>query len=190
MTDEFLIGQLLNVGKELNPAWPFAACIVSADGTPLVTAANATHISPLFTAEGLAIHMLASEYSIKPGADLTLYTTAEPEALGMAALYWSIVCNNIPLNGIVYGATREDCWGFCGQKDIALGCTDMLERFHNIPEIDVTGPMLRERCKKVFTTARQEAAETGEPPLSLDMEDFYIIGDWMPDEDDNELSED
>ena len=185
MTDEFLIGQLLNVGRELNPAWPFAACIVNADGAPLVTASNALHISPLFTAEGLAIHMLSLEYKVPANADLTLYTTMEPEPLGMTAIYWGIIYSGVPITNIVFGATREDGWG-CWQKDIAMSCTEILERFHNIPEIDVTGPMLRERCKKTFMTARQEAAESGDMPLSLDIEDFYIIGDWMPDEDDSE----
>ena len=121
----------------------------------LVIAANAMHISPLFSAEGLALHMLASHYRCRPEQKLTLVTTAEPECGAMSAMFWGQT-SGINIARIAYGASRErlnKIW----ECDFSSSAQDMIDRLPRkaatIPEL--SGSILEDDCLEAFTMKMQ-----------------------------------
>ena len=177
---EELMGELIELGISANPVSPFACCVIDPCGQILVTAANAMHISPLYSAEGLALHMLAGNYHCQPEQQLTLVTNAEPEYGAMAAIIWARCCSNISISKIIYGASTQklselwDC-GFC------LSGAKMLESIPEGLRPETVGPVIEDDCVESFAEGKALKDEKETPVLSLDLDDFWMAGDWLLD---------
>lgn len=181
---EELMGELIELGITANPVCPFACCIIDPCGQILVTAANAMHISPLYSAEGLAIHMLAGNYHCKPEQELTLVTNAEPETGAISAMIWAKCCG-INISRIIYGASRaglKQIW----ECDFSPSSEEILA---GVPEADrpeLSGPIIEDDCLESFKEGKDLKDEGSTPVLSLDLEDYWMAGDWLLDLDDPE----
>ena len=173
---EFIIRELLEMGVDVTPGYPFAACFVDAADRVVVTACSACHISPIYTAEALAVHMLCTRYSARDGQALTLFTTALPEPVGLGAIHWANVMG-YNINQVVYGASREtisQIWG--GDKEVA--CSELIGQLKS-SGIEITGPVIEDECRNVFEMGKG-LIDGGEcPVLSLELEDFWMAGDWL-----------
>ncbi|MGI9274295.1 MAG: hypothetical protein ACR2PT_05475 [Endozoicomonas sp.] len=179
---EELISELIDLGISSNPVCPFTCCILDSSGQILVTAANAMHISPLFSAEGLALHMLAGHYRCRLEQELTLVTTAEPECGAISAMSWGQF-SGINVARIVYGASREKLdklW----ECDFSPGAREMVDRLPDkiVKKPELSGPVLEDDCMEAFDEGKKlyDAAEM--PVLSMDLEDYWMAGDWLLEE--------
>ena len=176
---EELISELIELGISSNPVCPFTCCILDASGQVLVTAANAMHISPLFSAEGLAIHMLAGHYRCRPEQQLTLVTTAEPECGAMSAMFWGQT-SGINISRIVFGVSREQL-NTLWKCDFSPGAQEMIDRLPEktatIPQL--SGPTLEDDCMEAFEEGKKLYDESEIPVLSMDLEDYWMAGDWL-----------
>ena len=182
---EELMGELIELGITANPVTPFACCIIDPCGQILVTAANAMHISPLFSAEGLALHMLAGNYHCKPEQKLTLVTNAEPDSGAMTAIVWAR-CNGITISRIIFGASRaglKQIW----ECDFSLSAEQMLETVAQEHRPELTGQVIEEDCLKSFREGKKLKEEGDTPVMSLDLDDYWMAGDWLLDLDDPKL---
>ena len=184
-----LMAELLELGLTASPVRPFTACIMDASGQILVTSCNAMHISPLYSAENLALHILASEYDCRPDFPLTLVSTAEPDDGSLMAWYWAR-SRGIQLTELVYGATREDIQGIWSDDP----CRPLQTALEQFPapfrdSLTVHAPVLREECREAFAGGA-ELALSGEAPVnSLDLAQYWMTGDWLMDEWDELLEE-
>ncbi|MCL6268935.1 hypothetical protein M3P05_03080 [Sansalvadorimonas sp. 2012CJ34-2] len=174
-----LILEMVELGQEVNPACPFVSCITDEWGQLLVTAVSSKHISPLYTSEQLALHLLARNYSCKPNQPLTLYSTAEITPAGVEALIHMNLYAGIQITRHVYGASREDVsrlWSPCS----SITCTDMYEAFRGErPVIEFIGGVEKDACDAMFEEAGILFRDGTGPVLSSDLEEFCSIEDWM-----------
>ncbi|WP_448217195.1 hypothetical protein [Endozoicomonas sp. 2B-B] len=176
---EEMMGELIELGINANPVAPFSCCILDPCGQILVTAAYARHISPLFSAEGLALHALAQNYHVRRDQELILLTNTEPDCAAMSTILW---CNmhDINIARIAYGASRislKELW------DCSFGfeAVEILDRAgkDNKYRPELIGPILEDDCLEAFKDARALSDQGDRPVLSLDLHDFWIPGDWM-----------
>ena len=184
-----LMGELLELGMNANPTCPFTACIIDSSGQILVTTCNAIHISPLYTAESLALHILTSEYHCTPEQPLTLVSTAEPDTSSLTALYrarWL----GINITGLVYGAPREDIikiWPDNPDQSLKAALDRFPASFRE--SLTIHPPVLREECSDAFGEGN-ELKKSGEAPVkSLDLDQYWMTGDWLVDDWDDLLAE-
>ena len=184
-----LMGELLELGMNANPTCPFTACILDASGQILITTCNAVHISPLYTAESLALHILTSEYHCTPDQPLTLVSTAELDTSSLMVLYrarWL----GANITELVYGATRDDItniWPDNPDQKIS----DVLARFpaEFRDSLTIHPPVLREECSDAFNEGH-ELRKSGEAPVkSLDLDQYWMTGDWLVDDWEDLLAE-
>ncbi len=172
---EFIIRELLEMGVDVTPGLPFAACFVDAADRVVVTACNACHISPLYPAEALAVHMLCTRYSAADGQALTLFSNAIPEPVGLGAIYWARM-KGYNINQIVYGASRKVISDIWNDKDVP--CSELIAHL-KASGVEIVGPVIEDECRNVFE-AGKGLIEGGEcPVLSLELEDFWMAGDWL-----------
>ncbi len=139
---------------------------------------DAAHISPVFHAETLAIHQLATQYpEFKDSKKaLTLYTTGECEPMGQSALFWANILG-FAITRVVYGtsiSTISRLWGWGEQ----MSSREFNKTFsHSMISID--GPLLEEECTALFEQARQHQQKLGlkrpGETLSNKLEDFWDI---------------
>lgn len=184
-----LMGELLELGIDANPAFPFTACILDSSGQILVTACNACHISPLYTAEGLALHLLASEFDCHRKQSLTLITTSEPDDLSLMAIYRAR-CLGIHIDEIIYGAARADLkkiW----PEDPSQGLDENLIRypddFRN--SLTIHGRILSDECGEAFEEGKAMFDRGDDPVRSMDIDQYWMTGDWLIDDWEEALEE-
>ena len=176
-----LMGELLELGANANPALPFTACILDKSGQILVTACNACHISPVFTAEGLALHSLFSEFECQQ-QPLTLITTAEPDDLSLMAIYWARH-HGVNISHIVYGVSRSKLrtlW----PDDPSTGLDSSLQRFPASfkESLSIEGSVLEDEALDAFEEGKA-MSDRGEAPLkSRDIDEYWMTGDWLLDD--------
>lgn len=174
---EELMSELIELGIIANPVSPFACCIVDPCGQILVTATNAMHISPLFSAEGLAVHMLAGNYHCKPEQKLTLVTNAEPESGALSAVLWA-KCSGINISRIIYGASRhglKEVWS-C---DFSFSAEEVLARIPKEHRPEMIGSIIEKDCIDSFKEGKALHDDGGYPVLSLDLDEYWMAGDWL-----------
>ena len=177
-----LMGELLELGANANPAFPFTACILDTSGQILVTACNACHISPLYSAEGLALHSLASEFDCRQNQPLILLTTAEPDDLSLMAIYWARH-QNINISEIIYAVPRSKLKSLWPDEP-SSGLDESLKRF---PEsfrnsLKIEGNVLAEECFDAFEEGKSMLDQGALPLRSLDIDQYWMTGDWLLDD--------
>ena len=177
-----LMGELLELGVTANPVHPYTACIVDSTGQALVTACNAVHISPLFNAESLAIHILSQEFRCKPDQPLTLISTAEIDHSSLFAVYlawWQ----DIHITQLISGCSRTDLdtiWpDFTGQPLV-----DALELYPSVfkESLTIQSNVLQEDCREVFADGYALEQEGKTPVLSKQLDQYWTAGDWLMDD--------
>ncbi|WP_263079444.1 hypothetical protein [Endozoicomonas sp. Mp262] len=177
-----IMGELIEMGINTNPVLPFTACILDPCKQILVTSCNAMHISPLYSAEGLALHMLAGNFHSDDNQHLTLITTCEPDNGSLLAIYWASL-QGIRISEIVYGATRDDIkasW----PDDPGLPFSDYLGHFPAAfrNSLKLTGPILQPECREIFQEGHDMEKQGSYPVLSMDIDQFWMPGDWLMDD--------
>ena len=180
---EELMGELVELGINANPVAPFVTTIIDPCGQILLTACNAMHISPVFSSEGLAIHLLAQNFHYKPDHALTMITTAEPESGAMSNILWGH-CYGLNIEKIVYGCARKglnEIWG-CSNGFSASEVIDRLDSKNGKPQL--IGPVIEAECLQAFEDGKQMLDQKTRPVLSSKLDDFWLPGDWMLDMDD------
>lgn len=177
-----LMGELIELGVNANPAWPFTACVVDASGQILITTCNANHISPLYTAEGLALHLLASEFDCQLRHPLTMITTAEPDDLSLMALYWARH-RGINITELVYGATRKDIRAIW-EDDPSQGLDKGLQKFPFTftESLTLSGCVLQSECREAFEEGQALFRNDDDPVRSMDIDQYWMAGDWLVDD--------
>ena len=178
---EFM-GELLELGMNANPTCPFTACIIDGSGQILVTACNATHISPLYSAESLALHIIASEFDCSTDHPLTLVATAEMDESSLAALFRA-KRRGINITELVYGASREDLkkiWKDDPSRSLSIALESYPKPFRD--SLTIHPPVLREECVDAFSEGA-ELKRSGEAPVkSLDLDQYWMTEDWLLDD--------
>ena len=177
-----LMGELLELGMTANPASPYAACIIDGSGQILVTTCNAVHISPLYTAEALALHIIASEFDCQSNQPLTLVSTAEIDDASLQALYRAR-SRGINVTELVSGASRADIKGVweCDSNRPALEVLKQFpETFRN--SITLHDPVLQDDCREAFTEGKEIMKDGQAPVRSLDIDQYWMAGDWLLDD--------
>ncbi len=132
-----------------NPV-PYAAEIFDTrSGVSLMRASNAVgpEHDPSAHGEVWTIRLACKKLGTSSLQGYTLYTTCEPCPMCMACCLWS------RLDRVVYGATVGDAARF---GDQILISSREVER-HSSIRCEVTGPVEREHCLKLFTNPTMQA---------------------------------
>ncbi len=178
-----LMSELVELGINANPVAPFTTCIIDSSGQILVTACNASHISPLYTAEGLALHSLFSHFSCRNNQSLTMLSTAEMDNASLLSLF-SARCQGINITEIIYGASREQIKSVWCNEDPNLPMKDYLKNFPEAfrKSLNIQEPVLPEECVDAFSEAK-EMWKTGNYSVkSKDIDQYWMTGDWLMDD--------
>jgi len=170
----------IDFAKEKNPIWPFSALILDVKGKIICQTSDCAHISPLFHAEALAVHVLIQNKTkiSKPLGDLILVTTAEPDVLAQSALHWANVAHDLSVTHVYSGATLDTIqrlWPF----GIDIPAKEIVERSFN-SNIALTDRIMEQECNDLFLEAKksQEQVDKNHPAmgvLSTNISDFYQI---------------
>ncbi len=184
-----LMGELLEIGVNANPAFPFTTCILDSSGQILVTACNACHISPLYTAEGLAMHLLSSEFDCHQKQSLTLITISEPDDLSLMAIFWAR-CRGIHINEIIYGVSRADLkkiW----TEDPSQSLDENLKRYPDDfrKSLAIHGQILAKECCEAFEEGKAMFDRGDDPVRSMDIDQYWMTGDWLIDDWEEEIGQ-
>lgn len=177
-----LMGELLELGVNANPASPYTACILDASGQILITACNACHISPLYSAEGLALHLLASEFDCQQKQPLIMITTVEPDDLSLMAIYRAH-CQGTHIDEITYGASRavlKKLW----PSDPSQGLAESLKHFPDefSTGLNIHGQVLADECLEAFKEGKDMFDRGDDPVRSMDIDQYWMAGDWLIDD--------
>ncbi|OED50077.1 hypothetical protein ACH42_01475 [Endozoicomonas sp. (ex Bugula neritina AB1)] len=177
-----LMGELLELGMTANPASPYAACLIDGSGQILVTTCNAVHISPLYTAEALAIHIIASEFDCHSDQPLTLVATAEIDESSLQALYRARR-RGINVSELVSGASRADIKSIW-TSDTNRPAQETLKQFPVAFRNSITlhDPVLQDDCREAFTEGRAVLDDGQVPIKSLNIDEYWMLGDWQLDD--------
>ena len=191
MTDfNELMGELLELGVTAIPDMPYTASVLDRSGQILVTACNAVHISPLYTAESLAMHVLANEFDCRPDQPLTLIATAELDESSLQAIYRARH-HGIYITELVSGASREDIqaiWSCDPNRPLQEALKQFPDEFRN--SLILHDPVLQTDCRQAFIDGHQLWADKLAPVKSWNLEQYWMTGDWLQDEwDELELGE-
>jgi len=170
--------QLCDFSKKTNPIWPFAAMILDENGNELIRSTDCAHISPLYHAESLAIHILSKKLNVKNKSNLTMITTAEPDVLSMSAIYWAGIVQEIKITRVYYAVSLElisNLWPF----GINIKSNEMIDRALNA-STELIGPIFTDDVFEMFQSAKnQQLALNKDHPamgtLSSNVDDFYQL---------------
>lgn len=169
------MNKTIRFAKETNPIWPFAALLVDDAGNPLCIATDCAHISPLYHAESLVIHAWIGAAVLKTHENLTLFSTAEPDALSASAIYWAKVTHDIDITHVCYGsslATIGKLWPF----GIDISAQEIANRSRQ-NHIRFSPTICEKECDKLFSEAKEK--QQGKHPalgrLSNEVKDFYHV---------------
>lgn len=150
MDTELEHGDFMRQALELasqNLKRPFACVIVDrVNGEVVATGLNKNHKNPVMHAEIVAITQLVKDHgSDARWSDYTLYTTAEPNAMNMAAILWT----GIP--HVVYGTSLETL-SKLGYRNIDIPAREVVARARNLA-CELTGGVLEKACDGLFAAA-------------------------------------
>lgn len=126
---------------------PFAAIIVDTlQGEVVARGLNRSYRNPTAHGEMVAIQELCDRL----GSDIswgqyTLYTTAEPNPMNMAAILWA----GIPR--VVYGTNQETLRAL-GYRQIDISAAEMVRRAVNL-SCELIGGVLENECNELFRAA-------------------------------------
>ena len=126
-----------------NPDAPFGCVISDSGGETVAEAVNDADRSPVLHGETAAIISLFEE---DPGADtsgLTLYATAEPCPMCMAAVLWA------GIGRVVYG-TSIPTLKRLGWRQLDLRAAEVVERAAGWPPVELVGGVLEAECDRLF----------------------------------------
>jgi tRNA(Arg) A34 adenosine deaminase TadA len=122
---------------------PFAAMVVSADGTVIAEAMNASSSDRTAHAEMNALRQASSRYSPAELAGATLYSNAEPCAMCAGGTYWSGV------GRVVYAMSEASLLALTGSDPenptLSLPCREVFARGQRPTE--VIGPMREDEAR-------------------------------------------
>lgn len=146
-------------------------------GDILCQAVDCAHISPLFHAEALAIHVLSMEKGQRKFGKLKLYSTAEPDVLSQSVIHWANVVHDLAIKQIYFGstlATIQNIWPF----GIDISAQEVVERAN--ANIKLLGPLCETETDQLFLDAKiyQKNLDKKHPAqgvLSKNMSDFYKL---------------
>ena len=165
----------IHYAKNHNPVWPYATFIVNASGEVLIRACNATHISPTFHGEIVAINALTKEYRGQQLGDLTLYTTGECCTMCQSAIHWSNIMD-VNIKTVVYGGSisfMQTLW----DHEINIHSREVVDK-STMTSVKIIGPVLQQECQQLFIQAKanQENIDKYKPTwenMSWEITTFY-----------------
>lgn len=165
----------ISFAQKTNPIWPFASMIVDEEGHPLCVATDCAHISPLFHAETLAIHVLISAGLERNNGKLSLFSTAEPDSLSQSAICWAKVTHELDIAHIYYGsslATIKNLWKF----GIDIPAKEIVKR-SKMSQITFSNAICEKECDSLFFEAkeRQQGNHPARGILSAEVQNFYSL---------------
>jgi tRNA(Arg) A34 adenosine deaminase TadA len=124
---------------------PFAALIVTADGSTLAEATNNTRAEdgdPTQHAELLAVALASRGAGSGRLARATLYASAEPCCMCAGAIHWAGIAR------VVYGLSERRLLEIAGEHPqnppLSLACREVLA--HSGREVEVLGPLLEDEA--------------------------------------------
>ena len=169
---------LIGYAKTTNPVWPFASMLLDEQGEALVTATDCAHISPLYHAESLAIHMLITQLKPINAGSITLISTAEPDPLSQSSIHWANIIHEVNISRVFFGTSLETiqaAWPF----GIDIKAREVAQRSLK-SAVTVTGSLLENECNQLFQQAQKRQSEInhkhpGMITLSNNIEDFYHL---------------
>jgi len=108
---------------------------------------------------------------------LTLYATAEPDAMSQSAIHWANIAHDLFINKIIYGSslkTIQQIWPF----GIDIPAQEIIERSNS--QIELIGSVNEDECDNLFKTAKihQSKLKNKHPArdmLSHNIKDFYQL---------------
>lgn len=120
---------------------PFGA-LLSVDGSVVLTAENTvnTEQDPTAHAETNLIRQAVLQLRPEQLSRSTLYTSCEPCAMCVGAIYWAGV------RGVVYALSSEELVGLAG-ADFLIPCRELFSRASR--KVEVAGPLLTEEAMRV-----------------------------------------
>lgn len=143
MNDERFMWQAMTVA-EANPRNPFGAVIVdSIRNQTVAEGVNRASENPLWHAEIVAIQHCVSQS--QDWSQLTLYTTAEPCPMCMAAILWT------GIGQVVYG-TAISTLRSLGWNQIQISAQAVIDASHR-PQTVLTSSRLSGECDQLFIKA-------------------------------------
>jgi tRNA(Arg) A34 adenosine deaminase TadA len=150
MDSELEHGDFMRQALELasqNLKRPFACVIVDrVNGEVVARGLNKNHKNPVMHAEIVAITALVREHGEDARwGDYTLYTTAEPNAMNMAAILWT----GIP--EVVHGTSLATLSSL-GYRNIDIPAREVVARARALPCRLVPG-VLEKECDALFAAA-------------------------------------
>ncbi|MEO2034762.1 MAG: nucleoside deaminase [Planctomycetaceae bacterium] len=142
---ELLMRRAMQLAR-LNPRHPFGSVIAdSATGTIVAEGSNRSEQNPVLHGEIDAINHCADQKQHIDWSKLSLYTTAEPCPMCMAAILWC----GIP--SVVFGTSIPTLLEL-GWDQIDLRADVVVSRSHR-PATQVTGGVLQHDCDELFRLA-------------------------------------
>lgn len=126
-----------------NPAAPFGAVIVDADGTLVAEGCNRAGENPTLHGEIDAINAAARGAPPTPWRGWTLYTTAEPCPMCMGAIVWA------GFGRLVFGTSVATLKRY-GWRQIDLTAAEVAARAPGFPPVEITGAVLEAECDRLF----------------------------------------
>jgi tRNA(Arg) A34 adenosine deaminase TadA len=143
MNDERFMWQALKVA-ESNPRHPFGAVIVdSIRNQTVAEGVNQASENPVWHAEIVAIQNCVSQSLDR--SQLTLYTTAEPCPMCMAAILWT------GIGRVVYGTSISTLRSL-GWNQIQISAQAIIDASHR-PQTVLTASRLSLECDQLFIKA-------------------------------------
>jgi tRNA(adenine34) deaminase len=126
---------------------PFACVIVDrVNGEVIATGLNKNHKNPVMHAEIVAITNLVKDHGEDARwSDYTLYTTAEPNAMNMAAILWT----GIPQ--VVYGTSLATLQKL-GYRSINIPAAEVVSRAGGLT-CQLIPSVLEKECNRLFSAA-------------------------------------
>ena len=131
---------------QLNPRHPFGSVIADSEsGDVVAEGVNQSEQNPAWHGEIVAINHCAQRGDATDWSQLTVYTTAEPCPMCMAAMLWS------GIHCVVYGTSIPKLIEL-GWDQIDLRADVIVSRSHR-PQTEVIGGVLQHDCDELFRSA-------------------------------------
>ena len=131
-----------------NPAAPYGAIIVYDDKEILAKSVNNAENNPIMHGELSVIHQLFDNGFDGDVNKLSLYSTAEPCPMCVAAIYWA----GIPK--VIYGSSIAFLHELFGRQ-IQVGAKEVLSKTPEFYSCSLIGGVMKEDCDQLFFQARK-----------------------------------
>ena len=126
-----------------NPRAPFGAVVADADGLLVSEGCNRSHECPTLHGEVDAIRNAVAAAPRTDWRRATLYTTAEPCPMCLAAVLWA------GIGRVVYGTSIPTLKRY-GWKQLDLRAAEVVERAAGWPPVVLVGGVLEAECDRLF----------------------------------------